>query len=168
MSVFNPFLFHPYIFSVGLFSSPDLFNLPGQFAVRPLWPLWTSRYWLNGVVHLDEANISDALLEEIIKGVMNDIRSWLIANEAGPYSTWTNIDNTPMAIRRATTYGVVASLYARNVFGLRGRFVVKVAPVDVKILSTNEGAMEYWEDLMIRALEFYLSARGLERIWIDT
>lgn len=132
------------------------------------YPFWTDRRWLNGVVEMSEANVSDALLEEIISGVMNDIRTWLIANEVGQYVNWTDITKTPMAIRRATTYGVVASLYARNVFGPRGRFVVKVAPVDVKILTTNESAMEYWEGMMVRVLEFYLSAQDLERIWIDT
>ncbi|MCK4266003.1 MAG: DUF2341 domain-containing protein [Thermoplasmata archaeon] len=143
-------------------------RLLGVFAVRHPYPFWTNRRWLNGVVEMSEASVSDAFLEEIISGVMNDVRTWLIANEAGPYTTWTDIMNTPMAIRRATTYGVVASLYARNVFGPQGRFIVKIAPVDVTILGTNEAAMEYWEGLMTRVLELYLSSRGLDRIWIDT
>ncbi len=142
-------------------------RLLAYFNVRS-YPFWTNRRWVNGVVELSEARISDSFLEEIIIGVMEDIKTWLIANEIGQYVSWTDISKTPMAIRRATTYGVVASLYARNVFGPRARYIVKVAPVDVKILTTNESAMEYWEGMMMQILEFYLSAQGLDRIWIDT
>ena len=143
-------------------------NLATRLSVRQPYPFWTDRRWVNSVVELSEARVSDAFLEEIISGVMDDVRTWLIANEVGQYSSWTDIDNTPMAIRRATTYGVVASLYARNIYGALGRFVLKVAPVDVKVLTTSEIAMEYWEALMNRVLELYLSAQGLERIWVDT
>ncbi len=146
-------------------------DLLGKFNVRLVvtpYPLWTNRRWVNGVIELSESDISDAFLEEIIVGVMNDAKTWLIANEVGQYSSWTDISKTPMAIRRATTYGVVASLYARNIFSARGRFVIKAAPVNVKVLTTNEAAMEYWEGMMIRVLEFYLSAQDLDRIWVDT
>ena len=138
-----------------------------RFAIRLPWPLWTNRYWLNGVIQLDEADLSDSFLEEVITGVMDDIKTWLIAEEIPQYASWTNIDLTPRAIRRATTYGTVASLYARNIFGPQDE-VVRLAPMDVKVFTTNELAMEYWEAMMNRVLELYLSGSGLLRIWIDT
>ena len=145
----------------------DTGELSARFAIRLPWPLWTNRYWLNGVVQLDEAKIPDSFLEEIITGVMDDIKTWLIAEEIGQYSGWTNIDVTPRAIRRAATYGTVASLYARNIFGPQD-LVIRVAPMDAKIFTSSEAAMEYWEAMMLRVLELYLSGVGLLRIWIDT
>jgi hypothetical protein len=158
--------------SIELFSRftarhPSSTELLAHFDIRLPWPLWTNRYWLNGVVQLDEAKISDSFLEEIIIGVMDDIKTWLIAEEIAQYSIWTNIDVTPRAIRRATTYGTVASLYARNIFSARDE-VIRVAPMDVKVFTTSEAAMEYWEKMMNRVLELYLSGSDLLRIWIDT
>lgn len=153
---------------LGSFDGQATRSLFAVFVSRPPYPFWTNRRWVNGVIELSEAGIPDAFLEGIIVSVMDDVKTWLIANEVGQYSSWIDISKTPMAIRRATTYGVVASLYARNVFGPRARYVVKAAPVDVKVLTTNETAMEYWEGMMIRVLEFYLSAQDLDRLWIDT
>ena len=141
--------------------------LRGGFSVRQPYPYWTNRRWVNGVVVLDEETVPDAFLEEIISGVMDDIKTWLIGEELPGYVEWANIDLAPRAIRRATTYGTVASLYARNVFGPHNK-VIRVPPMDFKILSTNEAAMEYWEGMMNRVLELYLSGSGLLRLWIDT
>ena len=142
-------------------------ELGAGFAVRHPYPYWTNRRWVNGVVVLDEKAVPDSFLEEIINGVMDDIKTWLIGEELYGYGEWTNLDLAPRAIRRATTYGTVASLYARNIFGPHNE-VIRVAPMDFKILSTNEAAMEYWEAMMTRVLELYLSGAGLLRIWIDT
>lgn len=114
---------------------------------------------------LSEVEIGDSMLEGIIEGVMNDIRSWLIANEATGYTQWINLDITPRAIKRATTYGTVASMYARRIFSPKN-MVVRVAPMDVKVITTHEAAMEYWEGKMNEALENYLSPTAL--IWVST
>jgi len=118
------------------------------------------------VVNLSEVTLDDAMLEEVIGGVMNDIRSWLIANEVAAYSQWTDITKAPRAIQRATTYGTVASMYARRIFSPQN-LVVRAPPMDVQIL-THESAMEYWEDKMSEALESYLTSIGRVRIWVDT
>jgi len=141
--------------------------LSASFSVRHPWPLWTNRYWLNGIVQLEEVNLSDSSLEEIIIGVMNDIKTWLLAEGVGRYSTWTDIELTPRAIRRATTYGTVASLYARHIFGPKNP-VIRLPPMDFKIFTTSEAAMEYWEGIMTRILDLYLSGAEGPRIWIDT
>ena len=142
-------------------------NVSGKFIVRQPWPFWTNRYWLNGVVQLEEANLSDSFLEEVITGVMDDIKTWLIGEEIGQYSGWTDIEVTPRAIRRAATYGTVASLYARHIFGPKNQ-VVRLPPMDVKIFTTSEDAMEYWEGMMMRVLDLYLAGEEQPRIWIDT
>ena len=141
--------------------------LQSGFSVRHPYPYWTDRKWINGIVAIDEETVPDPFLEQIITGVMDDIKTWLIAEEIYGYTGWTNIDLTPRAIRRATTYGTVASLYARNVFGPSNE-VIRVAPMDFKVFSTNEAAMEFWEGMMNRILELYLSGAGLLRLWIDT
>ena len=142
-------------------------ELFAEFVVRHPYPFWTDRELLNGVVHLDEVVIGDAALEEIIGGVMNDVRTWLLANEIAAYSQWRNIDGTPLAIRRATTYGTVASMYARRIFSPHD-VAVRVAPMDFKVITTHESAMEYWEEKMDEALENYLTSIGKMRIWVST
>jgi len=88
-------------------------NLFAIFAVRSVYPYWTDRRYINGVIDAAEGLIGDAKLEFIIEGVMDDIKVWSDANIIS-YASWTNIDITPTAIKRATTYGVVAALYARH------------------------------------------------------
>lgn len=119
------------------------------------------------MVLLSEVTLDDALLEQVISGVMNDVRSWLIANDVSAYTQWTNIDEAPLAIRRATTYGTVASMYARRIFSPQN-VVVRVAPMDVRVITTNESAMEYWEGKMDETLENYLTSIDRVRIWVDT
>ena len=143
-------------------TSVDLF---GKFDVRHPYPFWTDRQLLNGVVHLSEVILGDAMLEEVIGGVMNDIRSWLIANEYTGYVQWSNIEDAPLAIRRATTYGTVASMYARRIFSPQD-MAVRVSPVDFKLITTHESAMDYWEGKMEEALESFLPSG--EEIWVDT
>ena len=98
---------------------------------------------------------------------MNDIRSWLIANEIAAYSQWTDIEKTPRAIQRAATYGAVASMYARRIFSPQ-HVAVRVNPVNIRLVTTHEAAMEYWEDKMMESLENYLTSLGTVRIWVDT
>ena len=117
------------------------------------------------MVDLSEVVLGDALLEEVMSGVMNDIRSWLIANEFAGYVQWSTIEDTPLAIQRATTYGTVASMYARRIFSPNA-MVVRVSPVDFKLITTHEAAMEYWEGMMDEALEDFLPSGG--ELWVDT
>ncbi len=142
-------------------------DLYASLNVRHPYPFWTDRELLNGVVRLNEAAIGDAALEEVIGGVMNDVRSWLLANEVASYTQWTDITKTPRAIQRATTYGTVASMYARRIFSPQS-MAVRVAPMDFKVITTHEAAMEYWEGKMDAALENYLISIGQIRIWVDT
>ena len=152
---------------VARFDGQTTVSLHAEFDIRQPYPFWTDRELLNGVVHLDEVVIGDAALEEIIGGVMNDVRTWLLANEIATYSQWRGIDGTPLAIRRATTYGTVASMYARRIFSPHD-VAVRVAPMDFKVITTHESAMEYWEEKMDEALENYLTSIGKMRIWVST
>lgn len=97
---------------------------------------------------------------------MNDVRSWLLANEVAT-TQWTDITKAPLAIRRATTYGTVASMYARRIFSPQS-MAVRVAPMDLKVITTHEAAMEYWERKMEEALENYLVSVGKVRIVVST
>uniref|UniRef100_A0A6M3LZ56 Uncharacterized protein n=1 Tax=viral metagenome TaxID=1070528 RepID=A0A6M3LZ56_9ZZZZ len=118
------------------------------------------------MVRVNESAIGDAALEEVINGVMNDVRSWLLANEVAT-TQWTDITKAPLAIRRATTYGTVASMYARRIFSPQD-VAVRVAPMDLRVITTHESAMEYWEEKMEGALEKYLTSIGQVRILVST
>ncbi len=142
-------------------------DLPGILAVRPVYPYWTDRRYINGVTSVAESLIGDAKLEFVIEGVMADIRAWADANTVG-YDSWTDIDATPRAIKRATTYGVVAALYARHTKTFQGQVLPSMAPVTVTVTGEQEKALEHWEGKMKEMLELYLSAQGFERIYIST
>lgn len=141
---------------------------PSGFAVRPSYPYWTNRQLLNGVIELDEQNIGDALLEEIILGSMNSIKTWLLANGIQEYLSWDNITKTPRAIKRATTYAVIATLYARQVFA-PVRPIVSTAPVIPTIMDqiSEKGAV-FWETLMETILQYYLASKNEKRLYVNT
>jgi len=130
-----------------------------KFWVRKPYRLWTNRRYLNGVVDLSETLIGNAILEYVIEGVMQDIQSYLI-NAGLDYSGWTDIVLTPKLIRRATTYGTVAALYARRAKTFAGRVIPTMAPVTLTVIGDEERAMNHWRDKMNRALEFYVTSQG--------
>ena len=142
-------------------------DLHAYFYVRhPYW-LWTTRRYLNGVVSLSETLIGDAKLEYVIEGVMEDIQGFFIANNI-TYSAWTDITTVPTLIRRATTYGTVAALFARNSRTFRSRVIPTSAPITVTTIGDDERAMQHWETKMDEALENYLVAQRSTRIWVST
>lgn len=145
----------------------ETLDLPAAFAVRRVYPYWTSRKLVNGVIAAAERLIGDAPFEFVMEGVMEDIKVWCDANEIG-YSTWTSLDAVPIAIKRATTYGVVAALYARYTKTFQGRVVPTLAPVTVTVVGDEEKAMQYWISKLDEMLELYLSAQGTARLWIST
>lgn len=142
-------------------------NLLATFASRPPYPWWTSRRLVSGVITASEALIGDAPFEFIMEGVMDDLKVWCAANDIA-YAAWTSLALTPIAIRRATTYGVVAALYARNTQTFQGRVVPTVLPVAVTVVGDDEKAMRHWMSKMDEMLELYLSAEAAARIWIST
>ncbi|MCW3988449.1 MAG: hypothetical protein NWE88_00045, partial [Candidatus Bathyarchaeota archaeon] len=115
-------------------------DLPAIFWVRHPYRLWTNRRYLNGVIELTELLIGNAILEYVIEGVMQDIQSYLI-NAGLDYSGWTNIVLTPKLIRRATTYGTVAALYARRAKTFATRVIPTMAPVALTVIGDEERAM---------------------------
>ncbi|GAG16411.1 unnamed protein product, partial [marine sediment metagenome] len=127
--------------------------------VRHPYRLWTNRRYLNGVVELNETLIGNAILEYVIEGVMQDIQSYLI-NASLDYSGWTNIVLTPKLIRRATTYGTVAALYARRAKTFATRVIPTMAPVALTAIGDEERAMNHWRDKMNQMLEFYVTSQG--------
>lgn len=142
-------------------------DLLGFFYIRhPYW-LWTTRRYINGVVDLSETLLGDAKLEYVIEGVMEDIQGFLEANDL-TYDEWTNIITVPTLIRRATTYGTVAALYARNSRTFRSRVIPTAAPITVTVIGDDERAMQHWETKMKDALGNYLAARQSIRIWVST
>lgn len=142
-------------------------QLRAGFDVRQPWPYWTNRRLINGVVSEPERLIGDAKLDIVIEGVQEDIEVWLDA-ETVSYDTWTDLSAVPKAIKRATTYGAVASLYARRTKTFQGRVIPTVSPVTVTVISEDEKAMRYWEDKRDKMLELYLSAQGAARLWVST
>ena len=134
-------------------------NLPGQLWVR--WPprFWTNRRYLNGVIDLDEKLLGDAMLEYVIEGVMEDIQGYL-ENAALSYSSWTNITLIPLQILRATTYGVVAALYARHTQTFKSRVIQSITPVRPTVIGDTEKAMNYWEGRLNEMLELYVASQG--------
>jgi len=159
--------------------------LKGRFAVRhsaelelfsKLWirhpsRLWTNRRYINGVVELDETELDDALLEYVIGGVMNDIRSQLISEAMLVYDSWTDITKTPKLIRRATTYGAIASLYSRDINDPNRRIVIGLRPIRIRaaqVRSAQERAMDYWESRMEKMMSLYLTSGGRRLMIVDT
>ena len=134
-------------------------DLPGQLWVR--WPprLWTNRRYINGVIDLDEKLLGDAKLEYVIEGVMEDIQGYL-ENADLSYSSWTNITLIPLQILRATTYGVVAALYARHTQTFKSRVIQSITPVRPTVIGDTEKAMNYWEGRLNEMLELYVAAQG--------
>jgi len=157
----------PALFTARHASTATNGNLPAKFAVRYIYPYWTSRKYINGVIDAAESLIGDAKLEFIIEGVMDDIKVWAEANTVS-YTTWMNIEVVPTAIKRATTYGTVAALYARHTKTFQGQVIPTLAPVAVTVTGEQEKAMEHWVGKMEEMLELYLSAQGFERIYIST
>ena len=128
---------------------------------------WTTRRYLQGVIDAPETLIGDAKLEYVVEGVMEDIQGELGANSIS-YAAWTDITLTPVLIRRATTYGTVAALYARHSRTFTSRVIPTVAPVTVTTIGDDERAMNYWQDKMDVALKNYLSITGSAIIWVST
>lgn len=142
-------------------------NFLARFAIRLAYPYWTNRRLINGVITNAENLMGDAILETVMEGVMDDIRVWCDANDVS-YTTWLNLDTVPRAMMRATTYGVVAALYARYSKTFQGRVVPTLAPVTVTVVGDDEKAMQHWQDKMHEMLELYLSAQDADRIWVST
>jgi len=139
--------------------------------IRHPYRLWTNRHYLNGVVELNETELSDALLEYVIQGVMDDIKSWLINENLLVYDSWTDITETPKLIRRATTYGTVASLYSRDINDPNRRIVLGLRPMRIRaaeIRSAQERAMDYWESRMEKMMSLYLTSGGRRLMIVDT
>jgi len=132
---------------------------PAIFWIRPLYRLWTNRRYLNGVVELNETLLGNAILEYVIEGVMQDIQSYLINAGLG-YSEWTDISLTPKLIKRATTYGAVAALYARRTKTFTTRVIPTIAPVTITAIGDEERALNHWRDKMNKALEYYVTSQG--------
>lgn len=139
--------------------------------IRHPYRLWTNRRYLNGIVELDEAELSDALLEYVIQGVMDDIKSQLINEDLLVYNSWTDITETPKLIRRATTYGTVANLYSRDINDPNRRIVMGLRPMRIRaaeIRSAQERAMDYWESRMEKMISLYLTSGGRRLMIVDT
>jgi len=134
-------------------------DLPALFWARQAYRLWTNRRYVNGVVELTETLIGNAIFEYVIEGVMQDIQSYLI-NAGLDYSDWTDIVLTPKLIRRATTYGTVAALYARRAKTFATRVIPTMAPVTLTAIGDEERAMNHWREKMDKALEFYVTSQG--------
>lgn len=146
--------------------SNSAISQPSGFAVRPFYPYWTNRQLLNGVIELDEQNIGEALLEEIITGSMNSIKTWLLANGIQEYLSWNDITKAPRAIKRATTYAVIATLYARQIYAPLRPTVVSTAPVTPTMMDQTEKGAEFWETLMVKILQQYLASKGEHRLLV--
>jgi len=142
--------------------------LKSQFAVRQDYPLWTNRKFINGVVSLTEDFIGDANLEDVISGVMDDIRVWAEANSVTMLDDWTSLSVTPTAIRQATTYGVVAALFARKTRTFQGKVIPTVAPVAIHVMGDEEKAMRYWIDKKAEMLNLYYAFIGGARVLVSS
>ena len=142
-------------------------DLKGLLYIRhPYW-LWTTRRYINGVIDMAESLIGDAKLEYVVEGVMEDIQGYLAAN-ALTYESWSDITTVPVLIRRATTYGTVAALYARHSKTFRSRVIPTVAPVTITTIGDDERAMRYWQDKMDVAMANYLSTISSPILWVST
>jgi len=142
-------------------------TLHASFTIRQAYPYWTNRRLINGVVEENENLLGDAKLEIVIEGVMDDIKVWAASENIG-FTTWINIDTVPLAIKRATTYGVVAALYARRTNTFQSRVIPSVQPVTITVKGDAEKAMNFWEGRMGKMLELYISAAGEARLIVST
>ncbi|KKN63869.1 hypothetical protein LCGC14_0497470 [marine sediment metagenome] len=153
------------------FSAQVSLNLLVKCVVRHPYRLWTNRRYLNGVVELDEENLGDALLEYVIEGVMNDIKSRLIREDLTGYISWTDITKTPKLIRRATTYATVATLYARDNNNPLRRIVLGIRPLAARVVHEREAqerAMDYWEEKFEKTLALFATSQSKKRMIVDT
>lgn len=139
-----------------------------DFFIRHPYRLWTNRRYINGVVEAVEKMIGDATLEGIIEGVMDDIKTFLLANQIQTYVGWHTIEDVPIIIRRACTYGVVASLYSRYTKTFTSRVIPTVAPVTVTVKGDEWEAMEFWENKFEVMLQRYLDYTLTGRIFSTT
>lgn len=142
-------------------------TLWSKFYIRTPNPYWTDRRRINGVLQLTQDMMGDAVLEDLIEGVMDDIKTRMDA-EGISFSTWTDITTVPRAIMRATTYGVCASLYARSTRTFQSRVIPTIAPVAVTVISDAERAMEFWENKMEAQIEAYLHSIENPTILVST
>ena len=118
---------------------------------------------------LSEANTSDALLEYIIEGVMIDIKGFLLRELISYEEAW-NLATVPLLLKRATTYGTVASMFARGYLGIRDRIQPSMGPRTITVIEPEllDTAMEYWEEKMMRMLSLYASTVYRKVIWVST
>ena len=145
---------------VRAYGTRDLYTV--VYIRHPTWQ-WTNKRYLEGVISY--IPVSDALLEYTIEGVMVDIQGYLVSNDLS-YS-WQDIRVVPTLIKRAATYGVVASLYARGYFD--NRIAISIPPRTVTVLPEDrDGGMEYWEAKMDYMLALYSSSIPSITLWVDT
>jgi len=144
-------------------------SLPCDFYVRHPFCLWANRRMVNSVIELTERSADDAKLQLITEGVMDDIKTFLIANDMeANYADWTTIENTPLIIRRATTYGIVESLYSRHTKSFRSRVITSVGPVNVTVKGDDQTAMEHWATQYKIQLDRYIDSVNGETITVST
>ena len=143
-------------------------DLQSDFYVRWPYRLWTSRRYINGVIDSQESLIGDAKLEDTIEGVMDDIKTYLAANQIETYIQWHSIEDVPLQIRRAATYGTVASLYARHTKTFTSRVIPSVAPVTITVKGDEWEAMEYWEDRFETMMQRYLAYVQTGKLFTST
>ena len=132
-------------------------DLQTDFYVRWPYRLWTTRRYINGVIDSPESLVGDSTLEYTIEGVMDDIKTYLAANQITTYTGWHTIEDVPIQIRRAATYGTVASLYSRHTKTFSSRVIPSVAPVTVTVKGDQWEAMEYWENRYEIMMQRYLA-----------
>lgn len=143
-------------------------NLQADGYIRWPYRLWTNRRYINGIMDAAEELIGDAKLEYVIEGVMEDIQTFLFANGITSYEQWYTIEDVPVAIRRAATYGTVASLYSRHTNTWRSRVIPSVAPLTVTVKGDAQMAMEHWEGRYELMLERYLTAINSDKLLVST
>ena len=145
-------------------------TLPCDFYVRHPFPMWTNRRMVNSVIDLDERSVDDGKLQLVTEGVMDDIKTFLLANGIGEetYGLWTDIVSAPLIIRRATAYGVVSGLYSRRTQSFRSRIISNVGPVNVTVKGDEQIAMEHWKGEYDTQLQRYLDATNEPNLVVST
>jgi hypothetical protein len=147
-------------FTVRGYGTYDLYST--LYIRHPTWQ-WTTKRYVEGVI--SEIPVSDAVLEYTIEGVMVDIQGYLVNNNLS--YDWEDITEVPILIKRAATYGVVATLYARGYFD--HRVAISIPPRTVTVIPEDRhGGMEYWETKMEYMLALYSSSIPANIIWVDT
>ena len=140
-------------------TAPPL-QIRSQFWIRQPWPLWTDKANLAGVISNSAINVTDAILETIIEGVMEDIQGRL-DSQGISYASWTNLDTTPDDIIRATSFGVAGALNSRKTQSFRRRVIRREGPINVNVTGDGERALKYWNSRMMRTINNYLASQGL-------